>query len=58
MGENNPMSKLNELEVRQILNRRKSGATYSQLGVEFNISPTYAGDIINGKTWKHITAAS
>lgn len=55
LGELNPQAKLNAEKVLLLMSRRAEGATYAQLGKEFNLSPTYAGDIITGKKWSHIT---
>jgi hypothetical protein len=53
-GEKNPQAKLTAAAVLRIHRRRAEGATYATIGIEFGISPNYAGDILNGKTWSHI----
>jgi hypothetical protein len=52
-GEKNHKSKLTEDNILEI---RKIGKTkyYKDIAIDFNISPSTVGSILNNKTWKHI----
>lgn len=51
-GEKNSQSKLNELQVMDIFNRKQ---TYSIIANEYNISISTVSDIKRGYSWYHIT---
>lgn len=54
IGEQNPASKLTELEVNEIRQRYCiTEISYSQLAYEYGISKTQIGDILKGKSWTH-----
>ena len=53
-GESCGLSLLVDREVRSILRLRKSGWTYVELLCKLNVNKVTIGDIVRGRTWKHI----
>ena len=51
-GINHPKSKLDESDVRAILQDTRS---MNDIGASYNIHPTVVGKIKSGKLWKHLT---
>ncbi len=57
-GENGPTSKLTEADVRQIVRFFDAGKhSQQQLAEMFSVNRCTIGDILCGRTWKHITQA-
>lgn len=55
VGENGPLAKLNNSQVRDIKRRYAAGGiSYQRLADEFGVSESAIGAIVTGITWKHI----
>lgn len=52
-GENCSWSKLTEEEVRQI--RENKDKNIKDLSLEFNVHPNTIKDVLNNRSWKHVT---
>lgn len=53
-GEDNNLSKITEIEVKEIRKLRKSGVKYRILSQRFNLSVGQLYQIANGNSWKHV----
>lgn len=53
-GSKNPMNKLNNDDVLDIIILRKFGATLSSLGLAFGVDFRTASKICSGERWNHI----
>jgi len=53
-GENNPKSKLNEEQVREIRKMAKAGISNGIIQERFKITKTHLINIKNGRIWKHV----
>ncbi len=53
-GSNHWKTNLTEEKVRQIRKLREEGLSYSQIGKKIGCSPSNAGFVIKGVSWKHI----
>ncbi len=53
-GINNPASKLNEQQVRDIRAMHEQGSGYKSLGKLFDVSPETVRDIVKGRIWRHL----
>jgi len=56
-GELHGMCKLNEKQVRDIIDREAMGEKQRVLAAEYGVSPPYISSIARKKYWKHIGAA-
>lgn len=54
-GTLHPCAKLNELSVRAIRTRYRAGESRRLLAAEFGVGPGTVQDIVEGRTWKHVT---
>ena len=54
-GEQHRMAKLNSKQVLEIMTRAREGISRKQLAREFQISPPTIYDVLNGRTWRHLT---
>ena len=55
VGENNSLSKLSELQVKEIISRLGKGEKAKDLAYEYNVVPKTIRNIKNGKTWVHVS---
>lgn len=53
-GERNPIAKLNDEKVREIIIRLAAGQSKRSIAIEFGISKTNAYLIASGKAWAHV----
>lgn len=53
-GEDNPLSKLTEADVRAIYQRRLAGADYSAIAREIGMDASAVADICRGDYWAHL----
>lgn len=53
-GDDNVRSKLKEADIPKIIELRKSGLYYYQIGDMYNVGPNAIKDIFSGRTWSHI----
>lgn len=53
-GEAHPRARLTDEDVEEIRRRRKAGETYRELAEAFGVSRVHAGDVANGRRWKHV----
>ncbi len=53
-GERVNTAKLTDSDVRSIRAARCNGASYAQIGAQFNISTSQAFNIASGAQWKHV----
>jgi DNA invertase Pin-like site-specific DNA recombinase len=53
-GENSNLSKLKEVEVREIKKMLVAGETIDSIVLCFDVNKATIRDIKNNKTWKHI----
>jgi hypothetical protein len=53
-GERNGKAKLTEGQVIAIRERFAAGELRNSLATEYGITPGKVGDIINGRTWRHV----
>jgi hypothetical protein len=53
-GESNPSSILSNNDVLAIA-KQKGKATHKQIGLNFGVSERTVNDIMNGRTWSHLT---
>lgn len=54
-GIKNPNSKLNPQKVLEILSLKDKDLSHSEIASKFNVCRKTVGNILNGKTWTHIT---
>jgi transposase len=54
LGASNPMSKLNEEKVEQIIDMMMAGVTQSEISAKFGISQAALTGISMGRTWKNV----
>jgi hypothetical protein len=54
IGERSGQAKLTDADVLRISERYADGATQKQLASEFGISQTEVGNILRGRSWKHV----
>jgi hypothetical protein len=54
-GENQSCSKLKDFQVKEILEKLKSGRTLQSLGEEYSVSHGLISHIKQGRAWKHLT---
>ena len=54
VGVKNPMSKLNDLQVRQIMLLRRSGLSLASISKKYNISFQHVSRIVNRSAWSHL----
>jgi hypothetical protein len=54
-GEGQHVSVLTNEKVLLLLQRRKEGLTYRELGAEFGISQVSAWNVVKGNTWEWLT---
>lgn len=54
-GEEHPMSKLTEDDVRAIRALVGQGVPVASVSREFGVAPTQVYRILRGETWKHVT---
>ena len=54
IGEDRPFSKMTEEGVVSLIEMRRSGATFAELGAHFGIGAPTAFKIFNRVSWKHI----
>ena len=55
-GTKNPRSKLNEKQVKEIINiLLTTQETYSSIAKKYNVSPSAISNIKNKNTWKYLT---
>lgn len=57
-GESTPGSKLTAGQVLLIQEARRAGATYQSIADEFGVHQTTVWDLVNGRTWSHMTPVS
>lgn len=53
-GENAYQAKLTEQEVREVRRRFVAGESFRVLSAVFGVSRSTIGDVISGRTWRHI----
>jgi hypothetical protein len=53
-GEQIGTSRLTELDVRQMRNRRIHGDSYDELAIRFGVVPAYVRAVCAGRSWKHL----
>ena len=53
-GELNSNSKITESDVIEIISMRKKGKTLKEISIKKNTSMTNVGNIIKGRSWKHV----
>jgi hypothetical protein len=53
-GEQAPLSKLTEDNVREIRRRYVAGELQRVLGAEFGVSQGVISEVVNGNAWKHV----
>ena len=54
-GEDKPAAKLTEKDVRQIRSGKFSHMMQVEIADQFDVHPVTISEVINGKTWKHVT---
>lgn len=54
VGSNHPLAKIDEDQVSQMKLKKKEGATYKELSVEYGLHPGTIKNIVLGLRWKHI----
>lgn len=54
-GEKHPRAKLSEANVKVVLKERSKGVTRHAIAKRFSVSPGTIGNIIYGRTWRHVT---
>lgn len=57
-GSKSPLAKLCEFDIPHIINLVDAGATREEIAGDFGVSRRTIGGIINGESWKHVTAFS
>ena len=57
-GEKHGNSKLTEIQVLEIVAKRRNGQTLTSLGTEYGVSFTNIWNIMNGKAWKYLAIAA
>lgn len=56
-GSKNPSAKLSEADAIEVRRLAYQGKTFVEIGAKFGITSGAAGDILRGKTWKHLGIA-
>ncbi len=57
-GEQHPNAKLNEHQVRTIIDAGIRGVEKKKIAEVFNVTPASIGLIVNGRTWRHLVQES
>jgi DNA invertase Pin-like site-specific DNA recombinase len=55
IGESNPMAKMKEEQVRQILRAHSSGETQASIARRMGIDHRQVGKIVRRERWAHVT---
>lgn len=54
-GEAHPRARLTEALVREVVARRRAGATYVAIADGLGLTCSQVADVVTGRTWTHIT---
>lgn len=57
-GDQNPRSKLKEIDIPRIIELRQSGMIFNDIAKLYNVSGNAISSIFQGRTWSHITKFS